>query len=566
MYYTKYRPQKFSEILKPNDTAVALMTQVSNKKTVHAYLFVGPRGTGKTTTARILAKALNCTKLDKTGDPCGTCQNCENIQKGTFLDLIEIDAASNRGIDDIRELKDKIKLAPSIGEYKVYIIDEVHMLTKEAFNALLKTLEEPPKHAVFILCTTELHKVPDTIKSRCQLFKLKRATKAQLVKKLEEICKVEGVTTVSTDDLEKIAEASFGGFRDAETMLQQVVEGNLDPQSFVGLSSQQLYVDFVDNLLAKDTRSAIGQINKLVEDGLDLNVWVFDLLTYLRDMLFVSADAYEGLVDTTGEIFKAMQEQASKIKVRELIVYIDAFMTAGNSLTDSVIPQLPLELAVISLTRGSSVARQTDDSEDDDNDDDGNAGDAEPTATSSTHDFDSTTDFKVHQHPSQEPDQRLQATTDLSEELLTHPTKKTAKNSAQNNSKKNTPTNDAQLTEFIKAWDEIVKASVQHNNSIHALLKSAKPIEFADDTLYLEVYYSFHKERLEATKNRTIVEEVIAEVTTIPVRIKCTRSDKPPVKTDTNKLESGDLTDYNVKVPVLSDETLSDIFDGALPL
>ncbi|HSX39613.1 MAG TPA: DNA polymerase III subunit gamma/tau, partial [Candidatus Saccharimonadales bacterium] len=171
MFYTKYRPQIFTEISQPNAAADALMNEVATNKLSHAYLFIGPRGTGKTTTARILAKAANCTDLQKNGDPCNKCPNCKAIQNGNFMDLIEIDAASNRGIDDIRDLKDKIKLAPSTGSKKVYIIDEVHMLTTEAFNALLKTLEEPPKNVVFVLCTTEAHKVPDTIKSRCQVFK-----------------------------------------------------------------------------------------------------------------------------------------------------------------------------------------------------------------------------------------------------------------------------------------------------------------------------------------------------------------------------------------------------------
>jgi len=160
MFYRTYRPQKFSEISKPNEIAETLQTQLRAGKTAQAYLFTGSRGTGKTTTARILAKALNCKKLDKNGDPCDACESCLAIKEGNYLDLIEIDAASNRGIDDIRDLKDKVKLAPALGKRKIYIIDEVHMLTNEAFNALLKTLEEPPKHATFILCTTELHKVP----------------------------------------------------------------------------------------------------------------------------------------------------------------------------------------------------------------------------------------------------------------------------------------------------------------------------------------------------------------------------------------------------------------------
>ena len=191
MYYTKYRPQTFKEIQRPNDIADALMQQIKTDKTVHAYLFTGPRGIGKTTVARLLAKGLSCINLSKEGDVCGKCAFCLAVQNGNLIDLIEIDAASNRGIDDIRDLKEKVRLLPVEGKKKIYIIDEVHMLTNEAFNALLKTLEEPPKHAVFILCTTEFHKVPETIKSRCQVFKFKRPTRGQIVEKLKRIADLE---------------------------------------------------------------------------------------------------------------------------------------------------------------------------------------------------------------------------------------------------------------------------------------------------------------------------------------------------------------------------------------
>ena len=214
MFYTQYRPQRFSELVGLDKVAQAILSQLAKGAIPHALFFCGPRGTGKTTTARLVAKALNCAKPGKDNEPCGKCPSCKAVAAGRFLDLIEIDAASNRGIDDIRDLREKIKLLPTEAKYKVYIIDEVHMLTTEAFNALLKTLEEPPKHAVFILCTTDPQKVPATIKSRCQRFEFKRASVASVVQKLETIVADQQVA-VAKEDLKLIAAASQGGFRDA---------------------------------------------------------------------------------------------------------------------------------------------------------------------------------------------------------------------------------------------------------------------------------------------------------------------------------------------------------------
>ena len=277
MFYTKYRPQKFSEISKPNEAADALVSQLLKSKTAHAYLFVGSRGTGKTTTARILAKALNCHKLAKNGDPCDKCESCEAIRKGTFLDLIEIDAASNRGIDDIRELKNKIRLAPSVGDNKIYIIDEVHMLTNEAFNALLKTLEEPPAKTTFILCTTEFNKVPETIRSRCQVYKFKRATLDQIITKLKSISQSEKIK-ISEEELRKLAKASQGGFRDAETLLEQVSEGDMGVDTVLNISSKDKYLDMVDFLLAGDTSSALSMVDSVFSEGVDIYYWMGELI------------------------------------------------------------------------------------------------------------------------------------------------------------------------------------------------------------------------------------------------------------------------------------------------
>src|SRR3989338_11460533 len=241
MFYTKYRPQKFSEISKPNDTAFALMNQLKSEKTVHAYLFIGSRGTGKTTTARILAKSLNCKNLTKDGDPCGKCEFCEP----GAIDLIEIDAASNRGIDDIRELRERVGLMPARGEFKTYIIDKVHMLTSEAFNALFKTLEEPPDHVKFVFATTEPHKVPLTILSRCQRFHFRRIPTREIAAKLDDIAKKEKIKADPQAGF-LMAKASEGSLRDAEGLLDQLASfadkkiGCEDVLTALGLAAEEI--------------------------------------------------------------------------------------------------------------------------------------------------------------------------------------------------------------------------------------------------------------------------------------------------------------------------------------
>jgi len=490
MFYTKYRPQKFSQLSQPNDVAVALVNQIKAQKTVHAYLFIGPRGTGKTTTARLLAKALNCEKLDKNGDPCDKCPLCKSIKAGSFVDLIEIDAASNRGIDDIRELRERVKLAPSVGARKVYIVDEVHMLTAEAFNALLKTLEEPPQRVTFILCTTEVHKVPETIKSRCQVFRFKRPGVAQIVQRLGQICKAEGVA-VHDDALRKIAEASFGGFRDAETLLQQVVEGGVSVDSFAGMANKQSYIDFVSMVLSCETQDAIRFVNTLYNDGIDLYVWTLGLVMYLRDLLFISTDAYKDLLDVTDAVFSGMEEQANKLTPKEVVALIELFVKAQNDIKSTSVPQLPLEIAVINACPDSIE----------------------------------------HKVESKSPQ-------------IQQPSKNYASNTS--------------LSEIESKWSDVIKTSFVHNNSIHALLSSCKPVALKGSKLLLEVSYKFHKERMEITKNMKIVEDVLTEVFGSTITYSC-------VVGEPKKKPAMDLTDYNVAVPAGKDDIL-EVFDGALPL
>lgn len=329
--YRKYRPSNFSQIVGQDAIRDTLLNAVKSGKVNHAYLFTGPRGTGKTSAARILAKTVNCTD-PKDFSPCEKCEICTEIKEGRLIDLIEIDAASNRGIDEIRDLKEKINFAPSRAKNKIYIIDEVHMLTKEAFNALLKTLEEPPEHVYFILATTEVHKIPETILSRCQRFDFKRIAEDVIVSHLKFIAKEEGVSA-EENALKLIAYNADGGMRDAIGLFEKlVVDGKLTEShvcevlSISGYSSIEKLYGFLEN---KDTISGLKEIQGLYSDGFDLINFNKNFLEYLRKKMIESVES--GDTRRTAWILKVIenfQESYAKVKY-------------------STIAQLPLEIAVV---------------------------------------------------------------------------------------------------------------------------------------------------------------------------------------------------------------------------
>ena len=279
MYYTKYRPEKFADIIKPNAEVEAILNQITKGTVGHAYILSGSRGIGKTSTARLIAKGVNC--LNFKDDVCGECENCIAIKNGGFVDVIEIDGASNRGIEEARSLRDSLKFAPLKGKKKVYIIDEVHMLTNEAFNALLKAIEEPPAYVLFILCTTEVHKIPETIKSRCQLFILKRPSNDQIIQKLKKIVNSEGLS-VNDETLSELAIQANGGFRDAETMLTQI-QGN--PNLTLNVDSTDSKIEFLEKSLGGDYSSLIEHIGNLEKNGVNIVNWLASYLSLVRNVL-----------------------------------------------------------------------------------------------------------------------------------------------------------------------------------------------------------------------------------------------------------------------------------------
>ena len=352
--YRKYRPVSFSQIVGQEHIVKTLMNALKMNKVAHAYIFNGVRGTGKTTIARLLAKAVNCLDL-KNSEPCNKCLACLEINQGKSMDLIEIDAASNRGIDEMRELREGIKFSPSKLKYKVFIIDEAHQLTKEAFNALLKTLEEPPSHAIFILATTEIHKVPQTIISRCQRFDFHKLTLDKIVERLDWISKQEKIK-IEKPALELIALNADGSIRDGESLLGQIMsmeDKNItleEVQTILGVTDIKAIQDLVEYIVEKENSKAIFHINEISNQGHDLIQFSKSLVSYLRKTLILKIDSNLARLvasELTKEQINVMINQGKKFEQVNLIKAIHLFIHAENEIKSADFQQLPLELAVV---------------------------------------------------------------------------------------------------------------------------------------------------------------------------------------------------------------------------
>lgn len=491
VFYRKYRPQKFSDLLGQETIVQTLLGQLQTGKIGHGYLFYGPRGTGKTSTARIFAKSVNCQKSDgkKFTEPCNKCVSCLAITEGSSLDLIEIDAASNRGIDEIRDLREKVKLSPAFSRFKVYIIDEAHMLTTEAFNALLKTLEEPPRHAIFILCTTELGKLPATIISRLQRFNFLRAGKDEISKILLLIAKSEGIK-IEPESTAAVAEAADGSFRDAVSILDQM--GASDKKISAGdvakvakVSGWNQLFEFASFLADRDVKKSILTIEEIADLGGDVPFFARQLVVFLEKLLFIK-------IGISGDIFsdydkiqiEKMDKLSEKFETGELQDLMRALLVSENEMKLYPLAQIPLVLAVCKYF----------------GDDVGDSGQRE----------------KAHESEAEsESESEVEADSDKELEIAEEP--KPKKISQMSKPK---AIGKGSIADVEKNWAEFLNRVKRVNAHVVALLRSTKPAGFDGRLLTLEVFYRFHKEKLEEPKILAMLDKNMEEVVGRPINFK----------------------------------------------
>jgi DNA polymerase-3 subunit gamma/tau len=485
--YRRWRPHGFTDLVGQNHVVTTLSNAILAKRVAHAYLLTGPRGTGKTSVAKILAKALNCEDLQG-ANPCDHCSSCIRINDGVFMDVLEIDAASNRGIDEIRDLREKVKFAPAEGKYKIYIIDEVHMLTAEAFNALLRTLEEPPQSVVFILATTEAHKIPLTILSRCQRFDFKRFTIHEIKGRLKQILEAEGARWTG-QALDLIAEHAEGGMRDAVSLLEQVLAHSqeqiteADVRAILGLIDEEEIIRITQALKDRDTAQALKILGDIGLNGKDLFQFGRSLVLHYRNLLITGLSGKGDNGFAPGE----------------LVHIIEIIAAATNEVKKSMQGSLPLELAFIKLT-----ALKED------------YGDLEARVAR----------LEAMIQEGCLPDQALMTKAKEIPSKTIPPKTNAAEGKPERGLKSSTPQAPPVITAETNAacsWEQFLEAVKKKKRTLAALIQEGKPLQFTATQLVvgLPPNLKFHLENLSLPQNKEILESILQELTGAAIKISC---------------------------------------------
>ncbi len=514
-YYLKYRPQSLDDLVGQDLVKKNLLSSFQGKKLSHAYLFVGPRGTGKTSTARILAKMVNC---QDENPPCNKCEICLSITDGSSLDLIEIDAASNRGIEDIRSLREKIKLAP-MGRKKVYIIDEVHMLTTEAFNALLKTLEEPPRHALFILATTDAGKIPQTIISRVQRLDFKLATTAELQEALEKIVRMEKIN-IDEGALKLLIKRSDGSFRDGVKLLDQVSsnEGKITSEileKFLRETNFEKLLKLLENFAEKDTTHALSLIVKEVEDGMDIKEFILSLMQILRSIIFIKNNLGEIIKESySEENYQDLAKVSEKFGSQDLVKSLDSLQSSLEKMKTSSIPSLPLELAVVEICFTSTVIAS-----------EAKQSSSEKEIASSISSPRNDDESKQIRHSGQ----HLPPGVDPESIQIKPETLKQVQGDVVDDS--------SDISKLKEKWTFVLETIRPYNFSLEALLRSVNITECSEIEVLMEVPYSFHQRILEAPKNRDILESILSEILGRQIKVRTVLGVRAERKEDIANIE-----------------------------
>jgi DNA polymerase-3 subunit gamma/tau len=529
VFALKWRPKTFDEIVGQEHVVTSLKSSIEKDRVAHAYLFAGPRGVGKTSAARILAKALNCRERTS-ANPCGKCSSCVDITAGRSLDVIEIDGASNRGIDEIRTLRENVKFAPTQGKFKIYIIDEVHQITPDGFNALLKTLEEPPPFVKFIFATTSPHKVMPTILSRCQRLEFRRISVLEIIAQLERVCAAEKIT-VDRQVLAAIARSSDGALRDAESILDQLISfsrGRVsleDIHAMLGLVEHDILFEMTEAIGNKDARATLVLLNRIIDEGKDTGVFLQNLIEHFRNLMVAKvAQADSQLIDLPEEVCKRLEEQARRFSLEDIFNAFTVLAGAQDMMKRLESSRIPLEISLARLAHGKkesgggmavqSPVRQAEKPAPQSRPV-SRAPEARPAASRPQEKKAAPAEDKPLESPFKKDSKEISGVSSVPPEYTAAPAvKREEAVQTVEETEEESPEKLLTLEEVRASWQESVsrlnkvKASAAHYLSEGSLVKVKNNVV----TVAFSRSLSFHKESLETGANKTVIEKIFSDV------------------------------------------------------